>query len=153
MNLKGVLAFFLVCTSAGMVILWMLHPPTVDAGTAALLASFVTMFIKMSADAIGYQYNSSAGSDKKDEAQAKVTTTLAAAAVVPTAVVVPPAPTWWTLLTDPEKFAIEADAPNNARLTAFITAAKAGKATVDELNYLVQRGLLTQSRADVIAAS
>lgn len=151
MNLKGILAFFLVCTSSGMVVLWMLKPPAVDAGTAALLASFVTMYIKMAADAIGYQYNSSAGSDKKDDVQAKVTSTLAAA--VPAAINAVPATPWWTLLTDPERFAIEADAPNNSRLTAFITAAKAGKATKDDLAYLVQRGLLTQPRADTIAAS
>jgi hypothetical protein len=136
-----------------MVILWMLHPPTVDAGTAALLASFVTMFIKMSADAIGYQYNSSAGSDKKDDAQAKVASTLAAAVPVAAAAIVTPVTSWWTLLTDAERFAIEAAAPNNARLTAFITAAKVGKATTDDLNYLVQRSLLTQPRADTIAAS
>lgn len=81
-NLKGGLAFFLVFVSAGMVFLWMVHPPTGDGNALALLAGFVTLFIKMAADAIGYQYNSSAGSDKKDDTIQK--------AVAPAAVVVPP---------------------------------------------------------------
>lgn len=65
--MKLTLAFFLVVTAAGMVVLWMLHPPGGDAGMLAMLASFVTMFIKMAADAVGYQYNSSAGSEKKSD--------------------------------------------------------------------------------------
>lgn len=152
LSLKGALAFFLVCVSAFMVILWMLHPPVVDAGTAALLASFVTMFIKMAADAIGYQYNSSAGSDKKDDTQAKVASTLAAA-VVP-----PPAPTngapviaWWSLLTDAEKAAINA-ARADARVQSFVDRAQTGKADAADLDYLVARGLLMQGRADAIKA-
>lgn len=75
--MKIALAFFLVMMAAFMVVLWMVKPPTVDAGTAALLASFVTMFIKMAADAIGYQYNSSSGSDKKDDTNSAVAKSLA----------------------------------------------------------------------------
>jgi hypothetical protein len=76
-DLKGALAFFLVCVAAFMVILWMLHPPQGDGNALALLAGFVTLFIKMAADAIGYQFNSSAGSEKKDAVQAEVAGKLA----------------------------------------------------------------------------
>lgn len=157
LSLKGALAFFLVCVSAFMVILWMLHPPVVDAGTAALLASFVTMFIKMAADAIGYQYNSSAGSDKKDDTQAKVADKLASAvAPVPGAPPTPPAPppviAWWSLLTDPEKATINA-ARSDARVQSFVDRAQQGKADSADLDYLVARGLLTAPRADTIKAA
>lgn len=153
LSLKGVLAFFLVCVSAFMVILWMLHPPVVDAGTAALLASFVTMFIKMAADAIGYQYNSSAGSDKKDDTQAKVASTLAAAVVPPLAPTNgAPVIAWWSLLTDTEKAAINA-ARSDARVQSFVDRAQAGKADAADLDYLVARGLLMQGRADAIKAA
>lgn len=153
LSLKGALAFFLVCVAAFMVILWMLKPPVVDAGTAALLASFVTMFIKMAADAIGYQYSSSAGSDKKDDAQAKVATTLAAAvAPQPNAPNGAPVVAWWSLLTDPEKTAINA-ARSDARVQSFVDRAQAGKADAADLDYLVARGLLLQGRADAIKAA
>lgn len=72
MNPKVALAFFLVFVAAAMVLLWMLHPPAGDSNALALLAGFVTLFIKMAADAIGYQYSSSAGSDKKDDVQKDV---------------------------------------------------------------------------------
>lgn len=67
LSLKGGLAFFLVIVSSAMVFLWMLHPPAGDASLIGLLAGFVTLFIKMAADACGYQYSSSAGSDKKSD--------------------------------------------------------------------------------------
>lgn len=154
LTLKGALAFFLVCVAAFMVILWMLKPPVVDAGTAALLASFVTMFIKMAADAIGYQYNASAGMDKKDEAQAKITNTLAAAVAPPPPGAPPGAPVvaWWSLLTEPEKTAINA-ARSDARVQGFVDRAQAGKADAADLDYLVARGLLMQGRADAIKAA
>lgn len=162
LSLKGLLAFFLVCVAAFMVILWMLHPPTVDAGTAALLASFVTMFIKMAADSIGYQYNSSAGSDKKDDTQAKVADKLASAVAplpgAPTnggAPGTPSAPVvaWWPLLTDTERNAIQSAVPNNPQLAAIMTAMQAGKGTKADLEYLVTRGMLSADRADVIGAA
>ncbi len=84
--MKGLLAFFLVVVAAAMVFLWMMHPPSGDASQIGLLAGFVTLFIKMAADAIGYQFNSSAGSDKKDDTIQKAVA--GDTAVVPT---VPPA--------------------------------------------------------------
>jgi hypothetical protein len=67
--LKGVLAFYLVTLAFVLVILWMVKPPSGDSNALALLAGFVTLILKMAADASGYQYQSSAGSDKKTDAQ------------------------------------------------------------------------------------
>ena len=67
LTLRGFLAVLLVLISTGLVVLWMVHPPSGDANAVALLAGFVTLFLKVMADAVGYNYQSSAGSDKKDE--------------------------------------------------------------------------------------
>lgn len=153
-NLKGALAFFLVCVAAFMTILWMLKPPTGDASQIGLLAGFVTLFIKMAADAIGYQFNSSAGSDKKDEVQATVSGKLADK--VPTPPAPPPTvpvPPWWSRLTDAEKNTITAAAGADPRVQAFVTASQVGAATKDDLTYLVNKTLLTQARANEIAAA
>lgn len=76
---KVVLAFFLTIVAAGLTV-WMgnmLIGKTVDAGTAALISGIVMLFVKMAADANGYQTQSSAGSDKKDETLATSSKALA----------------------------------------------------------------------------
>lgn len=153
MNLKGTLAFFLVVIAASMVVLWMLHPPTGDASQIGLLAGFVTLFIKMAADAIGFQYNSSDGSQKKDEVNAAVAGKLAdkvpsSAQPKPTTVA-----SWWSLLSPAEQANIETMAtinPPDARVRAILAALKSGKAEAPDLADLVTKGLLTQARADEI---
>lgn len=60
---------------------------------------------------------------------------------------------WWSLLTPAEQSAITANAANDPRIQAFVAAATAGKAAVDDLTYLVTKGLLTQDRATAIAAT
>lgn len=60
---------------------------------------------------------------------------------------------WWSVLTPAEQSAITSNAPNDPRVQAFVTAAQAGKASPDELAYLVSKGLLTQDRATAIQAS
>ena len=52
-TLKGSLAFFLVIVASFCWSFWMIHPPAGDSNALALLAGFVTLFIKMAADAIG----------------------------------------------------------------------------------------------------
>lgn len=153
-NIKSFLAFFLVAMAAFMVILWMVHPPAGDGNSLALLAGFVTLFIKMAADATGYQFNSSAGSEKKDEVNAAVQTKLAEK-VGPSAPVPPsttPVPPWWARLNDTEKNAITAAAATDPRVAAFVSASQVGAANADDLSYLVSKGLLTQERATAIAA-
>ena len=152
MTLKGALAFFLVCISAFMVVLWMLHPPSGDASQIGLLAGFVTLFIKMAADAIGYQYNSSSGSDKKDETQAKVAGALAEKVAPATPLAGIP---WWNRLTDAERTAITAASvadAGDAKLAAIANGPMKMKPDADEIAYLVTKNLLTQSRATEIQA-
>lgn len=146
-NMKIVLAFFLVVVAAAMVFLWLLYPPTGDANTLALLAGFVMLFIKMAADASGYQYSSSAGSDKKDETQAKVADKLAEKVAAP--VVAP----WWSRLTDAERTAIADAAKDDPRVQLFKSTAEVGRATPDDLAYLVTKGLLTQERSTAIQSA
>lgn len=96
MNVKTALAFFLVLIAALMVFTWMLRPPKVgqdglDAGTIAMISGMIMLFIKMAADAIGFQFNSSAGSEQKDKVQAEVQSKLADK--VAPAAPAPPVPT------------------------------------------------------------
>lgn len=155
-NAKIVLAFFLVIIAALMVV-YLISTLTsttakLDAGTIALFASFVTMFIKMASDGTGYQFSSSAGSDKKDDTSAQVAGKLAdkVAPLPPQPTV--PVPPWWSRLQEGEKNAITAAASGDPRIAAFVTASQVGAATADDLTYLVGKGLLTQERADVIKA-
>lgn len=152
MTLKGALAFFLVCVAALMVLLWMLHPPTGDASQIGLLAGFVTLFIKMAADATGYQFSSSSGSDKKDDVQAKAVGALAekVAPLPPNGAAAQP---WWPMLTSDEKAAISTAAGTDPRVAAFVATAASGHGSADDLAYLVSKRLLTQARADVLAAA
>lgn len=153
MNPKVTLAFFLVIVAASMVFAWIFWPPKsgqggIDAGTVALIASFVTMFIKMAADAIGYQYNSSSGSDRKDATQAEVAGKLADKVPSPVAatVVVP----WWNKLTEDERTAITAS--TDQRVIDFVKAPVTIQPLPDDIAYLISKGLLTQARADEIKA-
>lgn len=59
---------------------------------------------------------------------------------------------WWNALTDDERVSITSSA-SDAKVAAFIAAAQIGKATPDDLAYLVNAGLLTQARADAIKAT
>lgn len=159
MNVKTVLAFFLVIIAA-LLVVYLINTltgaakGTLDAGTIALFASFVTMFIKMASDATGFQFNSSAGSEKKDEVQASVSAKLADKVPAPPAPPPPvPVPPWWSRLTDAEKNSITTAAPADPRVQAFVTASQVGAATKDDLAYLVNKTLLTQVRANEIAAA
>jgi hypothetical protein len=160
-NAKIVLAFFLTIIASGLVVfltLILVYAPTgkFDAGAIALISSMITLFIKQAADATGYQFTSSSGSDKKDDTQANATKALAdkvqpppGAPVIPVAT----SPPWWPKFTDDEKSAIVARGKLDARVAAFITAAQVGAANGDDLVHLVQSNLLTPARATVIAAS
>ncbi len=156
-NAKTAMAFFLVIVAAllvvfmTMVLVWSTTQgkTILDPGTIALLAGFVTTFILMAKSSSDYHYSSSAGSDKKDETNASVQRALAdkvqgAPGTAPAIVV------WWSVLTDEEKQKITTAAPADPKVMAFVTAANVGKATPEDLHYLVAQGLLTQERATVI---
>jgi hypothetical protein len=159
-NAKIVLAFFLTVIAAalvvGLLLILVYGPPgKLDAGTIALVASMVMLFIKMAADANGYQFNSSSGSDKKDDTQATVSKALADKVPTPPASPIAPTPTvpWWPKFSDDEKNAITAAGKTDPRVAAFIAAAMTGAANGDDLVHLVQNNLLTPARAMIISAT
>lgn len=162
MNPKIVLAFFLVVVAALLLVFFanilINNKGTIDAGTAAMIATMVTTFILMAKSACDYQTSSSAGSDKKDDAQTAVSKALAEKVPAPASPSpITPAPVapvaWWGRLTNGEPAAITAAAAADPRIMAFITAANVGAATPDDLAYLVSKNLLTQARADIIKAA
>jgi len=134
LNPKIVLAFFLVVIAAAMVV-YLINTlvnttAKLDAGTVALFASMVTTFILMAKSATDYQTSSSAGSDKKDDAQTAVSKALAEKVPPAPASVVAPTTdqlaaallsngqrTYYGTLTDEEakkKFLAMSDAERNA---------------------------------------
>src|SRR5579872_2784887 len=159
-NGKILLAFFLVVVAAGMVVWMGTNLKGLDAGTAALLAGLVMLFVKMADNAVNYQYQSSSGSDKKDDAQTAVSKALADKVpapppVLPTAPIPPPVVVaWWSALTPDEQSALTNAGATDPKVQSFIDAAKVGKATATDLAYLVSKmpPLLTQDRATALAA-
>jgi hypothetical protein len=154
---KIVLAFFLTGLAAVLFMflaVLLVYAPAgkIDAGTFGLLASMIMLFIKMAADACGYQTQSSAGSDKKDDTNATVAKSLAdkvsTNSAVPSAVVV----AWWGALDAAEQASLTAAAATDPKVQAFIDAAKTGKASAADLAYLVSKipPLLSQARADAL---
>jgi len=162
LNPKIVLAFFLIVLAAVLfvffaLLLYYAGPNKLDSGTVALLAGFVTTFLLMAKSASDYQFVSSAGSDKKDDAQTAVSKALADK--VPTPSATPPVPpavvvAWWGALDAAEQQALQTAAATDPKVQAFIDAAKSGRATADDLAYLVSKipPLLSQQRADAIKA-
>lgn len=154
---KIVLAFFLTGLAAVLFMflaVLLVYAPAgkIDAGTFGLLASMIMLFIKMAADACGYQTQSSAGSDKKDDTNATVARSLADKVAPPPAKVTV---AWWGTFDAAEQAALTAAAATDPKVQTFIDAAKGGKATPEDLAYLVSKipPLLTQARADAIAAT
>lgn len=109
--------------------------------------------VNMSLIGLGFFFGNTSAKMTQDAGQQKVVEKLTGA---PTPVVPPlvaPPMSWWLKLSDPEKNAITAEAPNDPRVAAFITAAQAGAANADDLAHLVSKNLLTQVRADEIKAA
>lgn len=157
MNLKGALAFVLIVMSFVLVLTWMKAPPnTADGNMIALLAGFVTLFLTMTKDAVGYNFTSSASQERQqqtvNENAAKAIDALAASAPVAAAAPVV-VKAWWWLLTSDERDAITAKAKDDTRCASFMDAAQKGSASAADLTYLVSLGLLTNDRATAIAQS
>ena len=156
MTLKGALAFVLIVMSFVLVLTWMKAPPnTNDGNMIALLAGFVTLFLTMTKDAVGYNFTSSASQERQQQTvndqASKAIDALAASAPVATTPVVVKA--WWWLLTSDERDAITAKAKDDTRCASFMDAAQKGTASAADLTYLVSLGLLTNDRATAIAQS
>jgi hypothetical protein len=132
-------------------VIWGDAPTLVD-----LIKTLISALINVVMLVLGYFYGSSKAKEQSDSSQQRVVEKLTSPPGSPAAPV-PPAPTvivaWWSLLTEAERAAITADAPNDPRVAAFAVAAGLGKATADDLAYLVARSLLTQDRATAIQAA
>jgi hypothetical protein len=159
MTLKGALAFVLILLSFVLVYTWMNYPPnSADGNMIALLAGFVTLFLTMTKDAVGYNFTSSASQERQqqtaqDTASKAIDALAASAPLVPSPPPVSPAPNvvvaWWSLFTSPEQEAMIA-ASADPRVQSIIDASKVGKASSDDLAYLVSKNLLTQERQTAI---
>ena len=57
---------------------------------------------------------------------------------------------WWSLLTDEEKKTIQDAALTDPRVQVFLTAAPAGRAVAEDMEYLVSKNLLTRERYDFL---
>lgn len=143
---RSFIAISLTLSMIALTFVLALRGPETDAFKVLLGAMLTVGF----ASAIGWYFNSNAGSEKKDAVSAKVAEKLAEKVMPSPAPVVVVA--WWSLLSDAERTAITAAAPADAKVAAFMAAAQTGKATPEDLADLVSKGLLTQARADEIKA-
>ena len=152
-DVQRALAIILVATFAAALLLMVVRVtfwgdiPTV----ADILKILIPALINVVTFVLGYFYGSSKAKEAADAGQQKIVDKLtsptppAGAPAAPTVVV-----SWWSLLTAPEQAAIEAAAPADARVAAILTALKTGKAEAPDLADLVAKGLLTQTRADML---
>lgn len=116
--------------------------------------------VNMGLIALGFFFGNTMAKMASDAGQQKVVEKLTSTAPVgtpgpvapmagPTVVVV----AWWSKLTDMERAAITAAAPADPKAASFMAAAQTGVATEDDLKDLVDKGLLTQARADAIKSA
>lgn len=103
---------------------------------------------------ISFYFGSSAGSKDKDNAIIGQMAPAKNPPNPPAEAIADVAPIhWWDVLTDRERVAITGAAPTDARVNAFMVAAQTGRATSNDLAYLVTKNLLTHDRAAEIQAA
>ncbi len=76
-NTQKLLACGLVMAFVGVILLWMLHPPSADAGTTAVLNTLVGTLGGMAGMVVTFYFGSSQGSKDKDDTISNVVTTQA----------------------------------------------------------------------------
>lgn len=147
---RSFIAISLTISMIALTFVLALRGPETDAFKVLLGAMLTVGF----ASAIGWYFNSNAGSDKKDDNQAIVAQELAKKVPVATVAVGPAStaqvPPWWARLTDDEKNLIAAAMAADPRIETIKSAMTAGAANADDIAYLVKQNLLTQARADEI---
>lgn len=135
-------AIILICAAA--LFVRMFHPSGIE---DKMLDTMITiLFSTCLVGVFQYLFGSSRGSDKKDD------TIATALPPAPEPAPVPSATPWWSRLTDEEKSAVTAAVSTDPRVASFVTASQVGAAGVDDLNYLVSKGLLKQDRVATISA-
>lgn len=60
---------------------------------------------------------------------------------------------WWSMLSPKEQGDLSIESIADPRVSTFVEASKIGRATAEDLDYLVSRGLLTQDTADRLSYS
>lgn len=154
-DVQKTLAYFITVSFVLLIFVWIFKPPVMAAESMAQLNALVSTLQNVLLMSFGFFLGANMSSKLKDESQNRMLDKLTPPAAPLTAV--PPAPStlvppWWARLDDAEKNAITAASAADPRVNAFVTASQVGAATVDDLNYLVSKGLLTQDRATAIAA-
>lgn len=97
---------------------------------------------------VGYYFGSNSSSEKKDDQQARVAERLAAKVTGDDPII-----KWWDLMSEEEKAKITEAGKIDGTIQTFVTTAAKGRATPEDLAYLVKAGLLTQERADAIQSA
>lgn len=151
---QGFLAASIIAITGAALFMRMNNASTID---DKMLDTMITiLFSTCLVTVFQFTFGSSRGQQTSTETQNKVVEKLTATAPagppgpvapIPAPVVVIP---WWSLLTDAERSAISTAAPTDPKAASFQAAAQTGKATADDLAYLVSKDLLTQARADAI---
>lgn len=127
--------------------------------SAAILDMTKTLqaaLVNMGLIALGFFFGSNMSKLLADAGQQKIVEKLTSSAPPATGPVAPlPAPivvvAWWSLLTDAERAALGTS--TDPRVQAFVSASQTGRASADDLAYLVNAGLLTQDRAAAIQST
>ncbi len=149
---RTIIVCWMMFSSFVIIFLFWLKPPA--AADSQLLNTLVGIYFGTGlVTAITWWMGSAKGSDANNkmadansEVVRKLSTTVGTGNGQPNV----PVPPWWSRLNDAEKNAIAAAGPGDPRVAAFITASQVGAATVDDLTYIVSKGLLTQERADAV---
>lgn len=103
-----------------------------------------------------WSFGSSSDTGKTQDTQSRILEKVTNGPVVPVALPVAAATVvlaWWGLITKEEQAKLDAAAPADPRIAAFVANSKLGKATPEELAYAVGLGLLTAERAAVIQST
>lgn len=124
-----------------------------------LVKIMLAALVNMGLIGLGFFFGNTSAKMQSDAGQQKVVEKLTSTAPPgPSGPVAPlPAPTvvvaWWSKLTDAERAAITAAAPNDPKAASFMAAAQTGVATPDDLAAMVAKAYLTQERATAIQAA
>lgn len=144
---RTVIVCWMMVSSFFIIVLIWAKPST--GADSQLLNTLIGMYVGTGfISTINWWMGDSKGSDVTNKMQDKM-----ADAIRPASLPVPPVVVvaWWSLLTDAEKTAIQAS--TDPKVLAFVSAAASGKATVDDIKYLVTVGLLTPERANAIQST
>lgn len=157
-DVQKTLAYFTTVAYVVLIFIWTFFPPKMEPESMAQLNQMMTTLQTLLVGAFGFFLGNSMSNKTKDEQSAKVAATLAERVTSSTSTSGPPAATisvipWWIKLKNGEPAAITAEAANDPRVMAFVTAANVGAATAADLDYLVSKNLLTRARADEIKAT